>query len=174
MRIRRCSGLAIEPRETLAFDLEDLLAGGDGCRATRRWIAWAPHLDAEVELEPDEVLALGEVSPSRWTELRDGDAAVARLIAKGLVVREDGDDPARERDARLRARNWRVQALALHYFTRWHGVGGGPGGCPGFGPGGRWPIDCTAAYQSCSKRLRKSSSVESRFSSSSTTSGSSV
>lgn len=123
MRIRRCSGLAIEPRETLEFDLEDLLAGGDGCRATRRWIAWAPHLGAEVELERDEVLALGELSPSRWVEWH-GDAgdAVARLLAKGLVVREQGDDPARDRDERLRARNWRVHALGLHYFTRWDGV----------------------------------------------------
>ena len=122
MRVRRCSGLMVEPRETLAFDLEDLLAGGDGCRATRRWIAWAPHLGSEIELEPDEVLALGEVSPSRWMEWPEGNDPIARLVAKGLVVRESGDDVARARDDRLRARNWRVQALGLHYFTRWDGV----------------------------------------------------
>jgi len=68
MRIRRCSILLIEPRERVEFDFDSLLAGGNGLRAEREWIALAPHLGRECILSADEVVLLGTVSAHEWTE----------------------------------------------------------------------------------------------------------
>ncbi|AVQ08932.1 TPA: hypothetical protein HH295_10505 [Xanthomonas vasicola pv. zeae] len=47
MQIRRCATLFFELRDDATFDLAHLLAGGDGLRRRTRWLALAPHLDAE-------------------------------------------------------------------------------------------------------------------------------
>jgi hypothetical protein len=54
MRIRRCAVLYLEPREEVAFDLDGLLSGGDGLHRTPRWLALAPHLGEEVEVDAAE------------------------------------------------------------------------------------------------------------------------
>lgn len=129
MRIRRCAVVYLEPREEVAFDLGTLLSGGDGLARTRRWIALAPHLGEEVEVDAAERELLGASSPGQWVDpagLDDEHAATAeRLLAKGLLI-GDGDDAAiaamRARDERLRGAYWHPLAATLHAFTRWRDV----------------------------------------------------
>ena len=51
MRVRRCAVVLLEPREDTRFDLDGLLAGVDGLRRERRWVALAPHLGEYVEVD---------------------------------------------------------------------------------------------------------------------------
>jgi hypothetical protein len=87
MRVRRCAILYLEPREDTAFDLASLLAGGDGLARTRRWIALAPHLGEEVEVDAAERELLGELSPERWISSNEVPAesrsALRRLLKAG-------------------------------------------------------------------------------------------
>lgn len=127
MQIRRCAVVLLEPREDARFDLSVLLAGGDGLRRTRRWVALAPHLGDEVEVAADEVELLGALSPGEWVSpatLPGPTAAVLKRLCRiGLVI-TDGKRYAhwRERDERLRATHWHSLAATLHAFTRWDGV----------------------------------------------------
>ncbi|MGN6513970.1 MAG: putative peptide maturation dehydrogenase, partial [Lysobacteraceae bacterium] len=107
MRIRRCSVLYLEPREETAFDLAVLLAGGDGLARTRRWVALAPHLGEEVEVDAGERELLGLLSPQLWTDARTLpptlQRALKRLLRAGLVVGSTRAHAAhRARDERLR------------------------------------------------------------------------
>jgi putative peptide maturation dehydrogenase len=125
MRIRRCAVLFLEPREQTEFDLAVLLGGGDGLRRERRWLALAPHLGTEVEVDGSERELLGAMSPGQWVDAAgiDQRAAMERLLAGGLLV---SDDPAhaamRARDESLRGTYWHPLAATLHAFTRWSGV----------------------------------------------------
>ena len=124
MRIRRCSILFLEPREDTTFDLDVLLAGGDGLTRTRRWVALAPHLGEEVEVEATERDLLGTLSPQQWVADAALDRALRpalkRLLRIGLVI---GSTKAhamhRDRDERLRDTHWHPLAATLHAFTRW-------------------------------------------------------
>ena len=124
MRVRRCATLYLEPREDTAFDLASLLAGGDGLARTRRWVALAPHLGEEVEVDADERELLGMLSPERWvssTELpAQARPALRRLLKAGLAIGSTRAHAAqRERDQRLRDAHWHPLAATLHAFTRW-------------------------------------------------------
>ena len=127
MRLRRCTVLYLEPREEAAFDLASLLAGGNGLRRTRRWLALAPHLEMEVEVDADERELLGLLGPGEWTE-RDGfDAgwqpAIGRLLSEGLLIGDDeGSLTHAERDGAVRAAHWWEPALLMHRFSRWQGL----------------------------------------------------
>ena len=124
MRVRRCATLYLEPREDTAFDLASLLAGGDGLARTRRWIALAPHLGEEVEVDADERELLGMLSPERWVSSTEFPAqarpALRRLLKAGLAIGSTRAHAAqRERDQRLRDAHWHPLAATLHAFTRW-------------------------------------------------------
>lgn len=125
MRIRRCAVVFLEPREQAEFDLGVLLGGGDGLRRERRWLALAPHLGTEVEVDGPERELLGAMSPGQWVDDAgiEARAAMERLLAEGLLV---SDDPAhaamRTRDEALRGTYWHPLAATLHAFTRWSGV----------------------------------------------------
>jgi len=124
MRVRRCAVLYLEPREDTAFDFASLLAGGDGLARTRRWIALAPHLGGEVEVDAAERELLGTLSPERWVSGNEVPAesrpALRRLLKIGLAI---GSTRAhvvhREADERLRDAHWHPLAATLHAFTRW-------------------------------------------------------
>lgn len=124
MQLRRCAVLYIEPRETLAFDLTHLLSGGDGLSAQRRWIALAPHIGEEVEIDADACALLGQVGAHAWTDTRDLPEATRpvwrRLLKTGLLIGK-GHAHAhwRERDERLRALHWHPLGATLQAFTRW-------------------------------------------------------
>lgn len=127
MRIRRCSIVFIEPRETLSFDLNSLLQGGNGLHSQRRWLALAPHLDAEVEIDADQRELLGAVGAHAWTAAADVQAlapqACAALLQAGLLIGDDEDHAgARERDEAVRAAHWWPPAALAHRLARWQGM----------------------------------------------------
>lgn len=127
MRVRRCAVLFLEPREEIAFDLGELLGGGDGLCRDRRWVALAPHVGEMIQVDAVERELLGELSPSQWIEPPALDAmqarALERLLAAGLVI---GDTPChaewRARDEVQRATHWHPLAATMHAFTRWDDV----------------------------------------------------
>jgi putative peptide maturation dehydrogenase len=130
MRVRRCAILFLEPRESVSFDLGDLLRGGDGLRREQRWLALAPHLDAEVEVTAEEREALGLLPASRWCA---GEALaglettlIRRLLDKGLLIGDGPDHAAvRAADEKIRATHWRPLSAAFHRFSRWRSVDAG-------------------------------------------------
>jgi putative peptide maturation dehydrogenase len=124
MRVRRCAIVYLEPREDAAFDFASLLAGGDGLARTQRWMALAPHLDEEVEVDATERELLGMLSPERWISTDGLPAgsrpALRRLLKAGLAIGSTRAHAAhRERDQRLRGVHWHPLAATLHAFTRW-------------------------------------------------------
>jgi putative peptide maturation dehydrogenase len=124
MRIRRCAVLYLEPREEFAFDLDGLLSGGDGLRRTPRWLALAPHLGEEIEVDAAERELLGALSPGEWRDSRslpdDTRAPLRRLLKAGLVIGSTKAHAAmRARDEALRGVYWHPLSATLHAFTRW-------------------------------------------------------
>ncbi len=127
MRVRRCRVLYLEPREEMEFDLAGLLAGGDGVRGTTRWVALAPHLGREVEVDAGECALLGRLGAERWIDRAalDDDARrhLPRLLREGLVLGSGKRHAAwREREQALRDVHWHPLAATLHAFTRWDGI----------------------------------------------------
>lgn len=131
MRVRRCAVLMVEPRESLDLDLAGLFAGAEPLRASVRWWALAPHLDDEVEIDEQELIALGRIGETPWRSISSLDDVVPRsvleqLLRKGLLVSENGThDRWRARDETLRQGHWRPLSAVAHYFSRWSGAGVG-------------------------------------------------
>ncbi|NHZ81327.1 putative peptide maturation dehydrogenase [Massilia sp. CCM 8695] len=128
MKIRRCAVLFIEPREDLGIDWAALFSGARALSAALRWVALAPHLDRETTIDAAQVAALGAIGQTAWTERADverqfGAPMLDSLLALGLLLDDDpADNPARERDALLRAQHWRPLSAAAHMFSRWDGM----------------------------------------------------
>lgn len=128
MLLRRCITVFIEPRETRTLDFVALQSGGVPIKASLRWIALAPHLGHEVEIDAAELALIGALGHTLWTERalceqQHGAAAVARLLAEGIVIGDSPDCAAmRERDAILRAGHWQGVSAFMHMFSRWQGV----------------------------------------------------
>src|ERR1700758_3311591 len=104
MLLRRCAVLYIEPREDLDIDWSALFSGDGALGASMRWVALAPHLDREIDVDGAELAALGGLGQTLWIERsaaeeRYGSDAVAHLLDLGLLI---GDAPElanlRERD----------------------------------------------------------------------------
>ena len=125
MPVRRCAVLMLEPRERTAFDIALLAQGGSGLYSLVEWIAFAPHLGAEIMLTADEARVLGGLSPSQWLGLDELVATHPRdmldaLVEKGLLIAEGSETAAR--DARVRNTYWRPAAAVMHAASRWQGV----------------------------------------------------
>ena len=104
MPIRRCIQLMIELDAEPRFALESLLSGGDGLDRTPRWMAYAAHLDAPVQVTLDELKALEAISPDSPGELsalsnEHGESLVLGLLEKGLLL-NDSEQHARWRERR--------------------------------------------------------------------------
>ncbi|MET0323412.1 MAG: putative peptide maturation dehydrogenase [Duganella sp.] len=100
MKIRRCAVLYIQPREELDVDWASLFAGNSALVASTRWLALAPHLDREIDVDAADLAVLGSVSQNLWSartdaERRHGAPVVARLLAAGLLL-ADADEGAEE------------------------------------------------------------------------------
>ncbi len=124
MQVRRCRVLYLEPREEVEFDLVGLMQGGDGLQSAFRWVALAPHLGTEIEIDAVERDLLGRLSAERWLDAAELDAAAAgalpRLVDEGIVLTDDRQHAAvREREEALREVHWHPLAATLHAFTRW-------------------------------------------------------
>lgn len=128
MRIRRCAALWLEPREESQFDLTALLEGGTGVVSRMQWFAHTPHLDAPIEIDADEVILLGALSPQDWVaatplRARHGAPRVRRMLQAGLLVGSTRAWSAlRERDERLRDMHWHGLSAVCHAASRWDGV----------------------------------------------------
>lgn len=128
MQVRRCAVLWLEPRETAEFVLENLLKGGTGVVSEVRWFAHAPHLPEAIEIDEDDVLALGRISPADWVDGASlsgaiGEARLEALLKHGLLV--DDSDAAieqRERDDDVRAQHWFGLSAIAHARSRWGGL----------------------------------------------------
>ena len=121
--LRRCAALAFLPQESIDVDLPALLAGGAPLARTQRLLALAAHRDEPLPVDATEVAALARLSPTAAT-LRAAlaeldDAALARLVGAGLVLRADEEPGA---DASVRAAHWEPLAAVAHRHARWRGV----------------------------------------------------
>ena len=134
MKLRRCASTTIEPRETLSFDLADLMRGGSGARRDFAWTALVPARGAEIVLDDEELVALGRLSEAQWRDAEEIDASsdtLSRLLAKGVIVSDAAElGAARERDDAVRDQYWLPASAAAHYFTRWEGVDADPDSKP--------------------------------------------
>lgn len=128
MQLRRCAVLWLEPRELARFELDALLSGGTGVVSRMQWHAHAPQLPAAREVEAEDVLLLGALSPQDWVEAaplleRHGEERIRELLQAGLLV---GDDAAwteqREADERFRGQHWHGLAAVAHMASRWQGL----------------------------------------------------
>ena len=128
MRVRRCAVLYIEPREDLGIDWAALFSGASALGATMRWIALAPHVGVECEIDAAELALLGSVGQTRWVARDEcaqfaGGGAVERLLALGLLISDTPDHAdLRERDDTLRGQHWRPMSALIHAFSRWEGM----------------------------------------------------
>jgi putative peptide maturation dehydrogenase len=125
MLLRRCAVLYIEPREELDIDWSALFSGDGALGASMRWVALAPHLGREIDIDAGELAALGGLGQSLWIERgaaeeRFGANAIAHLLDLGLLI---SDAPElrdfRERDETLRSQHWRPLSALAHMFSRW-------------------------------------------------------
>lgn len=128
MRLRRCAVLWLEPRELAHFELRALLSGGTGVVSRMQWFAHAPHLSRTVEVDPEDVLLLGGLSPLDWVEAaplreRHGKGRVRALLQAGLLVgRDKAWATQREADERFRGQHWHGLAAVNHMAARWEGL----------------------------------------------------
>jgi putative peptide maturation dehydrogenase len=128
VHLRRPHILLVQRREAKDFDLADLLRGGVGVVSASQWVALAPHLDAEVVLELDDLAILdalpGEGSLPREALLaRFDERRVDALVEAGLLLGEhEAHARLRERDAQLRATAWWAPAAVVQVFGRWADV----------------------------------------------------
>jgi putative peptide maturation dehydrogenase len=126
MRLRRCLIVFLEPRQDAVFDLGSLLHGGNGLALRSSWVALAPHLEAELEVDTLERELLGRLGPDEWTEHSELEVAwqggVDRLIDLGLLICDDARSARyREREDALRSGYWWGPAALMHRFGRWEG-----------------------------------------------------
>ena len=128
MDLRRCAVLWLEPRELARFELDSLLSGGTGVVSRMQWFAHAPQLPAAIEVDPEDVVLLGGLSPVDWVEAaplreRHGKGRVRKLLEAGLLV--GGGRPwavQREADERFRGQHWHGLAAVNHMAARWQGL----------------------------------------------------
>lgn len=131
MQVRRCAMVLIEPRETIGFDLAELLGGATGVREQLHWVALTAHRDEEIALDANEIAVLGAVSPSAWQSFSElaqqhSREALDALLAKGLLIARDRDDESLRdnalADEDVRETHWRGLAAIAHRHTRWHDI----------------------------------------------------
>ncbi len=125
MLLRRCAVLYIEPREDLDIDWSALFSGDGALGAAMRWVALAPHLDREIDIDAAELAALGGLGQTLWVERgsaeqRYGSDAIAHLLDLGLLISDAPElENFRERDEVLRSQHWRPLSALSHVFSRW-------------------------------------------------------
>jgi putative peptide maturation dehydrogenase len=124
MQVRRCAIVHLEPRVEPVFELDALLAGGNGLVHQPRWVALAPHLPQEVVLEETACCLLGRMDAEHWVEASQWqgpwEEALQCLLQAGLVL-DDSPERAdlRERDDALRQVHWHPLSATYQAFTRW-------------------------------------------------------
>lgn len=131
MQVRRCAVLYLEPREDVRFHLEQLLQGGSGLARHHRWVALAPHLQQEIELESEHIDTLHRLPQEQWIDRSElsaelPDALIDQWLTQGLLISDPAADPAMRKhadaDAQVRATGWHPLYATAHIFGRWRDV----------------------------------------------------
>lgn len=128
MLLKRPRILMVERRERADFSLDSLLSGGAGLARRQAWMALAPHLDAEVEVQLDDLSVIDALSPDTpcpraGLDARFGAARIDALVASGLLIGDhDAHAALREREHVLGATAWWPPAAVAHALGRWDGV----------------------------------------------------
>jgi len=128
MLIQRCAQLMVELDCEPRFALESLLSGGDGLDGTPRWMVYAAHLDAPVQVDLNQLKALEGIAsetPSPKTDLvgLHGIHMIDDLLDKGLLLGDDEQYAAlRERDKVVRDVAWWPPAAIAMAHGRWSEV----------------------------------------------------
>jgi putative peptide maturation dehydrogenase len=125
MKVHRPALVFVERRAPTSPSLRTLLSA-QGER--HQWIALAPHLGEEVELQPGDLPVFEALDDANGVERealvnRFGESRVERLVSSGLLL---GDHAAhaglRARDQALRDIDWWPPAALAQSFGRWSGV----------------------------------------------------
>jgi putative peptide maturation dehydrogenase len=120
--------LMIERRVREEFSMASLLEGGDGLESRGCWVALAPAVGVEVEVDLQDLACLEALAPREWRERaeleeRFGATRVAALLDSGLLIGEDETQAAlREREALLESTWWWTPAAVAQVFGSWQGV----------------------------------------------------
>jgi len=128
MQVRRCAHLSVILEDEPRFDIRALLEGGDGLVRCQRWRAYAPHLDAPVDVAPEHLAVLAAIASDAWTDLaavreHQGATAVDALLASGLLLADDQASAGRRaRDDAARSDDWWPPALVAQVHGAWEGV----------------------------------------------------
>ena len=128
MLLKRPRILMVERRERAEFSIDSLLSGGAGLARRQAWIALAPHLDAEVEVQLDDLSVIDALSPAAPCpradlDARFGAARIDALVAAGLLIGDhDAHAALRERERVLGDTAWWPPAAVAHALGRWDGV----------------------------------------------------
>ena len=118
----------IERREREEFSMRSLLGGGDGLETRGCWVALAPAVGLEVDVDLQDLACLESLAPREWrarAELEQdfGTVRVAALVDSGLLIGEHEAHAAlREREALLEGTWWWTPAAVAQVFGRWQGV----------------------------------------------------
>jgi putative peptide maturation dehydrogenase len=128
MLIQRCTQIMVELDAEPRFALESLLSGGDGLDATPRWMAYAAHLDAPVQVNLSELQALENIGSEPPKPLADliqlhDETLLNGLLKKGLLLNDSAQHAVwRERDQVLREVAWWPPAAIAMAIGRWSEV----------------------------------------------------
>lgn len=126
MLLRRCHKLLLEPCELAHFDLSKLMSGETGVVSEMKWRAYTAH--HSIELDSEDVLLLGSMSPTEWIDSSQVEArcdrdSLQRLLRDGLLICDDSEWAAqRELDEGARNIHWHGLAAAYHVTSRWESV----------------------------------------------------
>lgn len=125
MKVKRPTVLMIQREDPPPLSLQQLLSGND---AASKWLALAPHIGREIELQLADLAVLDSLAAGQWMD-RDGLSArfgagqIDYLVDSGLLI---GDHAAHvglvARDATLAETGWWAPAAVAHSFSRWQGV----------------------------------------------------
>ena len=128
MKLKRPGILLVQHREAPELILQDLLSGGVPPVTGNLWVALAPHLGEEVQVELEDLQVLDALLADQWAERdvlveRFGAARVDRLVGIGLLIGDHADHEAlRTREHSLRETAWWGPAAVAHSFGRWQRV----------------------------------------------------
>jgi putative peptide maturation dehydrogenase len=123
-KVRRCAHLQFRVKQSKTLDFAALLSGEPAVVVTNVRQALAAHLDQSVEIDAAEMQTLAELDSETWSA-RDalvaihGAACIEGLLARRLLLAEDDDSPAAQRDRDLRASHWHGAAAIAHAHSRW-------------------------------------------------------
>lgn len=123
IRVRRCAHLQISVGQIKTLDFAALLSGKSAVIVTNVRRVLAAHLDQPVEIDAGEMQVLAEIDPETWSScdalVAAHGACIEGLLARQLLLAEDDDSSAAQRDRDLRASHWHGGAAIAHTMSRW-------------------------------------------------------